>query len=101
MIATNPTQSWATWSLRYQDGDGRGAAAQVTAQLLRLAPDGALTPIALIDSNSKAEAVNTEIVQTLPQALDLGSAFFYVEIKLIRSAADVPLKVSGVIVGGG
>lgn len=101
VIATNPTQTWATWTLRYQDGDGRGALAQVTAQLLRLAPDGMLTPIALIDSNAKAETANTEIGQTLPRTLDLGSAFFYVEIKLIRSSADVPLKVSGIIVGGG
>ena len=100
MIATNPTQSWATWTLRYQDGDGRGTAAQITAQLMRLAPDGVLTPITLIDSNAKADVAHTEIVQTLPQALDLGSAFYYVEIKLIRSAGDVPLTVSGVIVGG-
>ncbi len=86
---TNPLDGgnplWNTLIIGYQDPDGQGTDALVTASLIRVArPTGSLSTLASFSSNLFATTSKTEGRAAVAQNFDFLKYEYYVEIRLYR-----------------
>lgn len=99
VIATNPTQRWNAWTLRYTDGDGSAPLGTIVARLQSISPDGALTEIAELSSSANNARTETEVRESLSHTFDFDARYYFVEIQLERTDRMLPVEVFGIRVG--